>query len=239
MRKLGLWTALVTILFVLTACGAGSPASSGFGGGGTSNSGFRLSGNRNTPLTSEAKLALGTIKLEGTAQAVDAKMAAKLIPLWQLMDQLKTSSSSAPQEVSAVEDQIKSTMAPDQLNTINGMKLTQADIFTAFQAQAQTGGSGAATAAGAGGTNRGNRAGGGGFVFAGGGPPGGGGFGGGGFGGGGFGGGGARPNGAGGTGSTLQTSSLTAAEAAQARENATSALVINQLVKLLETKLSR
>ena len=236
MRKLGLWIALVTIVFVLTACGAGSPASSGSGGGGTSNSGFRPSGNRNTPLTPEAKLALGTIKLEGTAQAVDAKMAAKLIPLWQLMDQLKTSSSSAPQEVSAVEDQIKSTMAPDQLNTINGMKLTQADIFTAFQAQA--GGSGATTGAGPGGTNGGNRAGGGGFVFAGGGP-GGGGFGGGGFGGGGFGGGGARPNGAGGTGSTSQTSSQTTAEAAQARENATAALVINQLVKLLETKLSR
>ena len=94
---------------------------------------FAAADRSTTPLNPEAKLALGTIKLEGTKQAVDPKMAAKLIPLWQLLAQLNSSSSSAPQEVTAVVDQIKSTMTPDQVKTINGMKLTQADIFTAFQ----------------------------------------------------------------------------------------------------------
>ncbi len=235
MKKASLSGILVALLFVLTACGSGSASTNGFGGGGNSANGFRSGNGGTRALTADAKLALGTMKLEGTKEAVEPKTAAKLIPLWQLLVQLHSSSSSAPQEVSAVVDQIKSTMTTDQLNTINGMSLTQADIFSAFQAQNQASGSGGTTdpggQAGQGsgqGFSRGNRGNGGVFVFGGG--PGGGGFG-----GGGFGGGGARTaNGAG----SQTSSALTAAQAAQARENAISALLENQLVRLLETKLS-
>jgi hypothetical protein len=171
-------------------------------------------------LSPESKLALGTIKLEGTKQAVDSKMAANLLPLWQLLFQLNSSSSTAPQEVTAVLDQIKITMTPEQISTINSMTLTQADIFTVIQQQAQANGSGDTTGSGSTGRNRGN---GGGFVFVGGGP-----------GGGGFPGGGFRTNG----NADPSTSSQTAAQAAQARQNAISNLMINQVIRLLETKLS-
>ena len=218
MKKAPVLTALIVLTLALTACGSVSTNGSSSGGGST------------RALNPEAKLALGTIKLEGTKQAVDPKTAAKLIPLWQLMVQLNSSSSSAPQEVTAVLDQIKATMTADQVNTIQGMSLSQADLFTEFQ-QAQAGGADpAGGTTGAGGRN--NR--GGGFFFAGG--PGGG-FGGG-FGGGGFGGVGARNNANGTSGSTSQVTAAEAAQAAQARQNAISDLVINQLIRLLQTKMT-
>ena len=238
MKKIPLLATFITLLMVLTACGSGSAATDGASPNGGSTNSFRSGANATGPLNPEAKLALGTIKLEGTKQAVDPKMAANLVPLWQLMYQLNSSTSTAPQEVTAVEDQIKTTMTSDQINTINSMKLSQADIFTVFQQEAQANGTGGSNSNGGtgsfnpGGGTRGNPGnGGGGFVFAGGGGPGG-------FGGGGFGDGGARNNG--GTGSTSTTtnsSAQTAAQAAQARQNAISNLLINQLIRLLETKL--
>ena len=86
MKKAPLLTALVTIMFAVTACAsrAGNGSANGFGNaGGSSGSGnsFRSSGGASTPLSPEAKLALGTIKLEGSQQAVDSKMAANLLPL--------------------------------------------------------------------------------------------------------------------------------------------------------------
>ena len=225
MKKISLFSALLILAFASAACGSSNTAANGFRSG--------TGGSRT--LNPESKLALGTIKLEGTKQAVDAKTAARLIPLWQLMVQLNSSSSSAPQEVTAVLDQIQLTMTPDQLSTINGMSITQADVFTVFQEQAQANGSGASSGTGVpGSSGRNNRGNGGGFVFAGGGP---GGFGGGGFGGG-FGGGGARTNNGTGAGGTAQETAAQQAQAAQARQNAISDLLINQLIRLLQTKLN-
>ena len=226
MKTAPLFTGFLALAFVLTACGSAS------GNGASSGNGFRSGAS--SALTADAKLALGTLKLEGTSQAVDAKTAARLVPLWQLMVQLHSSSSTAPQEVTAVMDEIQATMTSQQVNTINGMSFTQADLFTLFQQQAQAGGSNGdsrASSSGAGGTSGRNR-GGGGFFIAGG--PGGG-FGGG-FGGGGFGG--PRTTTGNGSSSDPQVTAAQQAEAAQARENAISSLVEEQLIRLLETKLS-
>jgi hypothetical protein len=224
MKKVSLLITLITILFVLSACGSGSGSTNTTSTDSASTNSFRNSTSGNRPLNPESKLALGTIKLEGTRQAVDPKMAANLLPLWQLLFQLNSSSSSAPQEVAAVVDQIQTTMTPEQIKTINSMQMTQADIFTVFQQQAQANGSGGTTNSG------GNRGNGGGFIFGGGGPGGGGP-------GGGFGGG-FRNNGGAGSSTTTQASSAqTAAQTAQARQNALSNLVINQVIRLLETKL--
>src|SRR5574341_1159313 len=126
---------LIMVLWIcallLTACGS-APA--------TANS-FRSGTGSARSLTPEARLALGTLKLEGTPQAVDSALAAKLLPLWQLLAQLNGSSSTAPQEVTAVLDQIRATMTAEQVKTINNMQLTSADIFTVLQGQGnQSGG---------------------------------------------------------------------------------------------------
>jgi hypothetical protein len=230
MKKIPFMTILITLGLVLTACASGNTSTNSTSTNGGSTNSFRSGAGATGPLNPESKLALGTIKLEGTRQAVDPKMAANLVPLWQLLFQLNSSSSTAPQEVTAVVDQIKTTMTPDQINTINSMSLTQADIFTVFQ---QANGSGGAAGSGGRGSAGGNI--GGGFVFSGGGPGGpGGGFG------GGFGGGGGVRNNTG-TGSTTTTTAGSAqatAQAAQARQNAVSDILINQLIRLLETKLT-
>ena len=225
MKKAPLLTILFALLFVVTACGSGSASTNSVGGGNASTNSFRSNAAASTPLDAESKLALGTLKLEGTKQAIDPKMAANLIPLWQLLYQLKSSTSSAPQEVTAVVDQIKATMTPVQVSTINNMTLSQADIFTAFQ---QANGSSGTTSTGTSGSTGRNRGGGGGFIFAGGpgggGPPGGGGF---------------PGGGAGGGVSTSSTQTpAQVAQVAQARQNAVSSLLINQVIKLLQSKLT-
>ena len=228
MKKAPLLTILFALLFVVTACGSGNASTNNSGSGNASTNSFRSGAAASTPLDAESKLALGTLKLEGTKQAIDPKMAASLIPLWQLLYQLKSSTSSAPQEVTAVVDQIKATMTSDQVSTINNMTLTQADIFTAFQQANESNGT---TGTGTSGSTGGNRGGGGGFPGGpgGGGPPGGGIPGGGGFPGGGAGGG---PS----TSSTQTPAQVV--QAAQARQNAISSLLINQVIKLLQSKLS-
>jgi len=142
-------------------------------------------------------------------------MAAKLLPLWQLMAQLNSSSSSAPQEVAAVLDQIQATMNPAQVKAISSMQLTTADIFSAFQSS-RTGGAASGSTAGGGGQ-------GGARFFFGGGGPGGGGFG------GGFG-------GAGGSRSTAGTTA-SATQTPQQIGNQISLIVVNQVVQLLETRI--
>ncbi len=208
---------LVTVLvgaILATACGARSGARAAF------------------TVTPESKLALGTIKLEGTPQAVDAATAAKLLPLWQLLEQLNTSTSAAPQEVTAVLDQIRAAMSPSQVSAIDAMTFSQADIISAFQ-QGRSGGSGTPGTGGTGtsrtnGTNRGG-GGGGQFFFGGGAPGGGGGFpgGGGGFGGGGFGGG-ATASGTPSAGQSAGTQ--------QSFANRSSALIVGEVIRLLQSK---
>ena len=209
MKKTTLLTVLCLTALALSACGA-----AGTSGSSSSSGAFRTGAARNLPLTPEAKLALGTIKLEGTPAAVDPSMAAKLLPLWQLMAQLNSSSSSAPQEVAAVLDQIRATMSPAQVKAISSMQLTAADIFGAFQSS-RTGGTAAGSAAGGGGQGGGGGAR---FFFGGGGP-----------GGGGFGGGGGARSTAGTTANATQTP--------QQIGNQISLIVVNQVVQLLETRI--
>lgn len=201
---------------MLNACGA-APTSSTSGRGGFRNN----STLQNRPLAPEAKLALGTIKLEGTPQAVGASEAAKLLPLWQLMAQLNGSSSTAPQEVTAVLNQIEADMDPAQVKAIGGMQLTAADVFASFQqggiGSAASGGSSLSGST----TNRSGQRGGGAVFFGGGGFPGGGG---------GF--------GASRTGTTANgaNTAASAAQAAQQLSNQISTVLVNQLVQLLAAR---
>ena len=212
MNKTSLITGLIIMTLVLSGCSALTSANS-FGGA----AGARI-------LTPEAKLAIGTLKLDATKQAVDPAMASKLLPLWQLLHQLNSTSSAAPQEVAAVLDQIRSIMSPDQTAAIEAMQISGADMFAAFQ-QGQANGAGgqstnsARSSSGTGGSNRG---GGQGFVFFGGGAPGGGTFPGGG-------------NRNGGTG-TAAPQNGTATPRSGASGNAINLILVNQVIRLLESK---
>ncbi len=58
------------------------------------------------------QLSLGTLRLEGTANAVTAAQATSLLPLWQALKTLSASSTSATEEVTAVQNQISAAMDP-------------------------------------------------------------------------------------------------------------------------------
>ena len=49
-----------------------------------------------TVMTQAAQLALGTIDLEGTDQAVDGGSASKQLPLWQLLADMSASTTACP-----------------------------------------------------------------------------------------------------------------------------------------------
>ena len=200
-------TAVIAVLvIVLVACGAKSGTSTAQTGESGTPAANGTPGARNLtrPLPLAEQLLVGTIKLQGTSNALDAKTAAALVPLWQAYAQLTSSNTAAQAEVDAVIGQIQSTMSPQQVQAITAMKLTQQDLFTTMSTMGLTNGFGANGTPGFSGTPRartgtgGGGGGGGGGFFPGGGdaggPPGAGGAG-------GFGGGGGA-GGAGGAGGT-------------------------------------
>ncbi len=160
---------LVVLGLALAACSSpqaaqvnpGSGSGSNQAGQG-SNSGSNNAGQANNanaasrPISLEEKLAVGTLDLEATDQAVTAAQAKVLLPLWQ---QVKTqsaqfnfslngsnpsssgSNSSTPgsgssssgtyspaNEMTAVLTQIQQAMTADQINAIDAMNLTATDV---------------------------------------------------------------------------------------------------------------
>jgi hypothetical protein len=174
---------VLAVGLILAACGSSNQAASANAQSGSGNS-------RGTPgprgfdpskMTLQDKLAIGTLKLEGSKLAVDAKEAATLLPLWSAVQSLGTSDTTSQQEMDALDSQIQSAMTPDQVKAIDGMTFTQEDIrklmadlgidFGPSQGRTRIPGSNGSSAAGPGGPGGpGDFPGGGGF------PPGGGTF---------------------------------------------------------------
>jgi hypothetical protein len=76
----------------------------------------------------EQKLAIGTLKLEGTGQAVTAKEATDLLPLWQAVKSLEANPNTASSEITAVYKQIEGVMTPEQTQAIQKMTWTAEDM---------------------------------------------------------------------------------------------------------------
>jgi len=84
------------------------------------------------------QLALGTLRLEDTPQAVTTEQAKSLVELWQAFEALSSSSSTAPEELTAVENQISEAMTAEQLRTIADLRLTNADLSAFYAEQGLT-----------------------------------------------------------------------------------------------------
>jgi len=126
-NKIVLPLLLIPIL-LLSACGSTATQTS-------TRSGFNNAQGDTTPqeLPLSEKLAIGTLKLEGTANAVTAKQAADLLPLWQVYNSLLASDTAAQEEKDALAQQIQEAMTSDQTKAINDLNLTQRDIFASMQ----------------------------------------------------------------------------------------------------------
>ena len=75
------------------------------------------------------QLALGTLQIDGTPNAITADQAKTLLTLWQALRATTQSGASAQAEVNALLGQIEGALTAQQLTAIKDLKLTQ----TAFQ----------------------------------------------------------------------------------------------------------
>jgi hypothetical protein len=75
-----------------------------------------------------AQLAIGTLLLEGTEDAVTVERAAIVLPSWQMLDALEGSGTAAQAELDTVLSQIQRAMTPQQLTAIKKMELTPTSL---------------------------------------------------------------------------------------------------------------
>lgn len=80
------------------------------------------------------QLAFGTLKLEGSEQAVTPEQAKILVPLWQAIVALSGDETTAAEELTAVQNQVAEAMTPMQLEAIAAMQITNTDL-NAFYAE--------------------------------------------------------------------------------------------------------
>jgi hypothetical protein len=92
-----------------------------------------VSGSTETGLPIATQLAVGTLKLTGTGQAVTAEQAKDLIVYWETYKQLSQSDTAAQVEYEGLIAQIEETLTTDQMKTITGMNITQQDVFASMQ----------------------------------------------------------------------------------------------------------
>ena len=118
MKRWMAFSIVIVLVLVLTACGNGTTATT--------------SATATTVLPLEGQLLVGTLKLESTSLAVSSSQAAQLLPLWETLQSLASSSTAATQEVDAVVSQIESTMSAEQISSITDMKLIQQDLAAAM-----------------------------------------------------------------------------------------------------------
>lgn len=95
-----------------------------------------LATNLNTDYTDAAslrnQLAYGTLKLEGTEQAITPEQAKILLPLWQAIVALSGNETTAEEELTAVQNQITQALRPAQLEAIAVSQITNTDLNTFY-----------------------------------------------------------------------------------------------------------
>ncbi|MEN8173216.1 MAG: hypothetical protein ABFS03_10100 [Chloroflexota bacterium] len=74
------------------------------------------------------QLALGTLKLEDGSLGISVDQASTLLPLWQALMALESSETTAPEELTAVQNQIIQSMRDEQISAISAMQFTNSDL---------------------------------------------------------------------------------------------------------------
>ncbi len=125
MKRISIFGTLLLIVLVVAACGSSNSKSS---------SAATPSAPATNAITPTMELAVGTLRLEGTSQAVDQELAVQLIPYWQLMEELNSNPAAAPQEITAIVENMRALMTAEQIKAIEDMQLTRSDVVAASQA---------------------------------------------------------------------------------------------------------
>ena len=124
-------TILIVSVLLLAAC---APAAETTPAAPTSIAGEYLTIEYADAANLRSQLAFGIMKLDGTPNAVTPEQAKTLIPFWQAVIALSGDSTTASEELTAVQDQIVATLTAEQLQSIAAMQITNADL-SAFYAE--------------------------------------------------------------------------------------------------------
>jgi hypothetical protein len=79
-------------------------------------------------LSSFTLVAMGTLKLDGTANAITPQQAKQLLPLWQALRSSVNIGGAGQAEVDALLAQIDQAMTAEQVTAVNAMKLTRDEM---------------------------------------------------------------------------------------------------------------
>ena len=141
------WKLLVLLLIVvvLAGCAGGEATPAPAIAGSESYVSSVLDTGYEGALTVRNQLALGTLNLGETENAITPEQAASLLPLWQALRSTMRSGAASSAEVDALLAQIEETLTPAQLEAIHTMCLTQDDLraWAASQGLAMGSGDGA------------------------------------------------------------------------------------------------
>jgi hypothetical protein len=127
-KKILLSIPIVILALVLAACSGKSSQT-----GSTLTTTGTAGAQTGTSLSQVNMLLVGTLKLEGTDQAVTSDEAVKILPLWQAYRSLSNSQTASEVEVEALLNQIQSTMTTEQVDAIKAMNLTSTDMMSLMQ----------------------------------------------------------------------------------------------------------
>jgi hypothetical protein len=119
--------AILVMMLVLTSCASATPETTNTNET-TSILGNFLSVDYEDAASIRSQLAYGTIQIIANNNTITAEEAAKLIPLWQGIMSLSGSSTTAEEEITAIQDQIVKAMTEEQLKIIADMKITSTQL---------------------------------------------------------------------------------------------------------------
>ena len=125
MKNIWKLVSILLIVAVLVSCQKAETAPAASTGTNTDASAVALAQNNQGGLDTTAELALGTLKLEDTPNAVAPDQAASLLPLWTVIQRGELESAA---ETDAVLKQIQGHMSETQLAAIEAMALTAEDM---------------------------------------------------------------------------------------------------------------
>ena len=146
MKRIILFTLVLVFTFTLSACATSTPAAgnpvdaSPTQSAETGNENPESAPVDNNPvsvsisydyegaLSNRLLLALGSLKLSETDHPLTKEQAPQMLMLWQALNNLTQSGTSAEEEVSALLSQIELAFSPEQIASINAMKLTQTEL---------------------------------------------------------------------------------------------------------------
>lgn len=123
MKKISLLIILGVLLVGITSCTAAPTAANPTGGANSTSE-------TQPGLSTLNLLAVGIFKLDGTANDITADQAKELVTLWKAYNQVSNSDTSAPEEKTALVNQIQSTLTTEQFAVIQGLNLTAEDVRT-------------------------------------------------------------------------------------------------------------